>query len=91
VPFEPGDVLVAYTDGLVEQRRHDYDDAVAALHAVIGVLGGLASAAEIADGVLGRVAESEDDQALVVVRHTGVTGVPGAGRRRAARPRKQDG
>ncbi|HEX8626578.1 MAG TPA: PP2C family protein-serine/threonine phosphatase, partial [Catenuloplanes sp.] len=65
--FGPGDLLVAYTDGLVERRNRPYDEGVEALHRVIGRLA--AQPAEtIADTILDELRGSDDDQALVVIR-----------------------
>ncbi|MCI4061714.1 PAS domain S-box protein [Micromonospora sp. R77] len=70
VPFGPGDLLVAYTDGLVERRDRYYDEGVAALHrALVGVRDEPVEA--IADALLRDLSGSEDDQALVVLRHVG--------------------
>ncbi|WP_243420779.1 PAS domain S-box protein [Micromonospora globispora] len=70
VPFRPGDLLVAYTDGLVERRDRPYDEGVAALHrALVAVRDRPVEA--IADTLLADLSGSEDDQALVVVRHLG--------------------
>ncbi|SBT44509.1 PAS domain-containing protein [Micromonospora auratinigra] len=70
VPFGPGDLLVAYTDGLVERRGRLYDDGVAALH---GVLTGVRDepVEAIADTLLRELPGGEDDRALVVLRHIG--------------------
>ncbi|MGN9808616.1 SpoIIE family protein phosphatase [Micromonospora sp. BQ11] len=70
LPFGAGDLLVAYTDGLVERRNQAYDEGVAALHAVIDAHRD-APVEAIADAVMAELAGSEDDQALVVIRHVG--------------------
>ncbi|MGC1214514.1 MAG: GAF domain-containing SpoIIE family protein phosphatase, partial [Micromonospora sp.] len=70
VPFRPGDLLVAYTDGLVERRDRPYDQGVAALHRTLVAVRERPVEA-IADALLAGLSGSEDDQALVVVRHTG--------------------
>ncbi|NES12189.1 MULTISPECIES: PAS domain S-box protein [Micromonospora] len=70
VPFGPGDLLVAYTDGLVERRGQPYDEGVAALHrALVAVRDEPAEA--IADALLRDLPATDDDRALVVLRHTG--------------------
>ncbi|MEV0003911.1 SpoIIE family protein phosphatase [Micromonospora sp. NPDC050980] len=70
IAFSPGDVLVAYTDELVERRGRPYDEGVAALHrSLVGVRDEPVEA--IADALLHDLAGSEDDQALVVLRHLG--------------------
>ncbi|WP_174530006.1 SpoIIE family protein phosphatase, partial [Micromonospora maritima] len=70
IPFAPGDLLVAYTDGLVERRGRPYDEGVAALHrALVAVRDEPAEV--IADELLRDLAGSDDDQALVVLRHLG--------------------
>lgn len=70
VPFGPGDLLVAYTDGLVERRDQAYDEGVAALHRLlVGVRDEPVEA--IADALLSDLSGGEDDRALVVIRHVG--------------------
>ncbi|MFI7220860.1 SpoIIE family protein phosphatase [Micromonospora maritima] len=70
IPFAPGDLLVAYTDGLVERRGRPYDEGVAALHRALEAVRD-EPAEVIADELLRDLAGSEDDQALVVLRHLG--------------------
>ncbi|MFF5172169.1 PP2C family protein-serine/threonine phosphatase [Micromonospora sp. NPDC000089] len=70
VPFGPGDLLVAYTDGLVERRDQAYDAGVTALHEVIVPVRDQPAEA-IADAILTKLSGSDDDQALVVIRHAG--------------------
>lgn len=70
VRFGPGDLLVAYTDGLVERRDQSYDAGVATLHEVlVGVRDQPVEA--IADALLTKLSGSDDDQALVVIRYAG--------------------
>lgn len=68
--LEPGDVLLAYTDGLVERRGSDIalgiDRLVGAAERAVGV-GLPGAAARIADGVRAVV---DDDWALVLVNRT---------------------
>ncbi|MFC0003211.1 SpoIIE family protein phosphatase [Micromonospora siamensis] len=68
VDFTPGDLLVVYTDGLVERRGRPYEAGVAALHEVLAPVAGR-PVEEIADALLAGLTGAEDDQALVVVRH----------------------
>ncbi|MBB5825324.1 GAF domain-containing SpoIIE family protein phosphatase [Micromonospora carbonacea] len=68
VPFRPGDLLVAYTDGLVERRGRTYDAGLAELCGVVDAVRD-APVEAVADALLGRLAGAEDDQALVVLRH----------------------
>ncbi|MFJ6196429.1 SpoIIE family protein phosphatase [Micromonospora sp. NPDC092111] len=70
VPFRPGDLLVAYTDGLVERRDQPYDAGVAALHEVIVPVRDQ-PVETIADTIMAKLSGSDDDQALVVIRHAG--------------------
>lgn len=70
VPFGPGDLLVAYTDGLVERRDQPYDAGVAALRSVVSA-SRRRPVQRIADAILTQLAGSDDDQALVVIRHVG--------------------
>jgi anti-sigma regulatory factor (Ser/Thr protein kinase) len=69
VPFTPGTTLLAYTDGLVERRGADYDDGVRDLHAALTGTPVDASADDLAEAVLAAALDSEDDQALVVLRY----------------------
>ena len=70
VAFGPGDLLVAYTDGLVERRDQAYDAGVTALHEVLVPVRDQPVEA-IADTLLAKLSGSDDDQALVVIRHVG--------------------
>ncbi|MEU8375984.1 SpoIIE family protein phosphatase [Micromonospora sp. NPDC048894] len=70
VTFGPGDLLVAYTDGLVERRDQAYDAGVTALHEVIVPVRDQ-PVEVIADTLLAKLSGSDDDQALVVIRHVG--------------------
>ncbi|UDY35084.1 SpoIIE family protein phosphatase [Dermatobacter hominis] len=68
VPFEPGDVVVSFTDGLVESRRAPIDDGIASVaEAFLRLRGDVES---IADALvtLSPEAEATDDVAVVVVR-----------------------
>ena len=68
VHVEPGDLLIFYTDGLVERRDRSMRDGVAALHR-IGAELPAADAAEVGAELLLRLADApEDDVAVVVVR-----------------------
>ena len=72
VPFPPGSVLVAYTDGLVERRREHIDVGIGrASTAFLHLAREQATCEQIADGLLaaaGDGCELRDDVALVVVR-----------------------
>jgi PAS domain S-box-containing protein len=64
----PRDVLVLYTDGLIERRTRSLRDGLAALRE-IGATGGSSDAAGVGEELLSRLAEApEDDVAVVVVR-----------------------
>lgn len=64
----PGDVLVCYTDGLIERRRRPMREGMQALADLCGSLD-LRDAAGVGEEVLGTLADDpEDDIALVVVR-----------------------
>ncbi len=68
VPLEPGDVLVYYTDGLIERRDRDLREGLAALGSVVGAVTARDSAG-IGEELLSRLADHpEDDVAVVVVR-----------------------
>ncbi len=68
VPFPPGSLLVAYTDGLVESRARHVEDGIAALGDLLAGLSSTASVEDIADELLG-LAHGLDDTALVVLRY----------------------
>ncbi|MBM7084062.1 GAF domain-containing SpoIIE family protein phosphatase [Micromonospora humidisoli] len=70
VAFGPGDLLVAYTDGLVERRDQAYDAGVTALHEVLVPVRDQ-PVEVIADTLLTKLSGSDDDQALVIIRHAG--------------------
>ncbi|MFC4554539.1 SpoIIE family protein phosphatase [Georgenia faecalis] len=65
---EPGDVLVFYTDGLVERRNRTMRDGVEALTRVCAAID-TPDAAGVGEELLLRLAEApEDDVAVVIVR-----------------------
>jgi signal transduction histidine kinase len=67
VPFPPGSLLVAYTDGLVESRARHVEDGIAGLVERLGGLSTTASVEAIADDLLS-LSHGLDDTALVVLR-----------------------
>lgn len=68
VDLEPGDVVVYYTDGLIERRDRGLRDGLAALSAVAAAVTAR-DAAGVGEELLSRLADHpEDDVAVVVVR-----------------------
>jgi serine phosphatase RsbU (regulator of sigma subunit) len=68
-PYDRGDCLVLYTDGLVERRDEDIDTGIARLTSALAYSGGR-DAEQVADEVLLRLGVSQgasDDIALVVI------------------------
>ena len=72
VPFEPGDLLLLFTDGLVEQRNELLDDSIRNLY----TLDTTSSTPEIVDRLLverelrRNPATTDDDIAVVAIRRT---------------------
>ncbi|MGW4195207.1 SpoIIE family protein phosphatase [Streptomyces sp. NPDC005004] len=68
VPFEPGDELVLYTDGLVETRSHSLDERLDLLLSVLDTRP--RPLEEICDLLLDRLydAENHDDVAVLIAR-----------------------
>jgi len=68
VDLRPGDVLVYYTDGLIERRDRGLREGIDALTAVVGAVTARDSAG-IGEEILSKLADHpEDDVAVVVVR-----------------------
>ncbi len=66
--LEPGDVVVYYTDGLIERRDRNLRDGLAALSSVAAAVTAR-DAAGVGEELLSRLADHpEDDVAVVVVR-----------------------
>ncbi|WP_308281280.1 SpoIIE family protein phosphatase [Cellulomonas sp. PS-H5] len=77
--LRPGDVLVFYTDGLIERRDRALLDGLAALREVAAGATAV-DAAGIGEELLARLADSpEDDVAVVVVRIPDLTDTSGHG------------
>ncbi|MGI5482015.1 ATP-binding SpoIIE family protein phosphatase [Streptomyces lavendofoliae] len=75
IALPPGSTAVLYTDGLVERRREDIDEGVAALERA---LSGATGSPQVVCGrllrALGVTAEHDDDVAVLVLQHPSRTG-----------------
>ncbi|MFE5595433.1 SpoIIE family protein phosphatase [Streptomyces sp. NPDC056549] len=70
IALPPGSTAVLYTDGLVERRREDIDEGVAALaRALSGAVGTPQVVCDRLLRALGVTAEHDDDVAVLVVQH----------------------
>ncbi|MFF0555993.1 SpoIIE family protein phosphatase [Streptomyces sp. NPDC004266] len=70
IALPPGSTAVLYTDGLVERRREDIDEGVAALaRALAGADGTPQVVCDRLLRALGVTAEHDDDVAVLVVQH----------------------
>lgn len=70
IALPPGSTAVLYTDGLVERRREDIDEGVAALERALS--GATGTPQVVCDRLLrslGVTAEHDDDVAVLVVQH----------------------
>ena len=74
-PIAPGDLLIFYTDGLVEARNaQDQDYGDARLQRAVARAAGSRTAREVRDAILGDLSnfkgdqEQADDMTVVVVR-----------------------
>ncbi|MEU8530437.1 MULTISPECIES: ATP-binding SpoIIE family protein phosphatase [Streptomyces] len=75
IALPPGATAVLYTDGLVERRREDIDEGVAALERALS--GATGTPQVVCDRLLrslGVTAEHDDDVAVLVVQHPSRTG-----------------
>ncbi|WP_236244065.1 SpoIIE family protein phosphatase [Streptomyces sp. CC210A] len=75
IALPPGSTAVLYTDGLVERRREDIDEGVAALErALAGATGTPQVVCDRLLRSLGVTAEHDDDVAVLVLQHPSRTG-----------------
>ncbi|MGW7054399.1 ATP-binding SpoIIE family protein phosphatase [Streptomyces sp. NPDC054887] len=75
IALPPGSTAVLYTDGLVERRREDIDEGVAALErALSGATGTPQVVCDRLIRALGVTAEHDDDVAVLVLQHPTRTG-----------------
>jgi serine phosphatase RsbU (regulator of sigma subunit) len=69
IDFAGGDLVIAYTDGLVERRGETLDDGIVRLGELIDEVGE-ESVEEIADAILENLGkDATDDVALLVIRN----------------------
>ena len=64
--LQPGDVLVLYTDGLVEQRRIPLDVRLEALRQAVEAVSGL-GVEQVADALVQQLPSGDDDVAVLVL------------------------
>lgn len=62
----PGDVIVAYTDGVVEDRTREYDDGIAALERILRAP--MRELGDVLERLLGLAPTSPDDRTLLAIR-----------------------
>ncbi|MGW0549185.1 ATP-binding SpoIIE family protein phosphatase [Streptomyces altiplanensis] len=75
IALPPGSTAVLYTDGLVERRREDIDEGVAALErALSGATGTPQVVCDRLIRALGVTADHDDDVAVLVLQHPTRTG-----------------
>lgn len=75
IALPPGSTAVLYTDGLVERRREDIDEGVAALErALSGATGTPQIVCDRLIRALGVTADHDDDVAVLVLQHPTRTG-----------------
>jgi GAF domain-containing protein len=85
VPYEPGDLLLAYTDGLVERRDEDIERGVRRLSEASAASGTDDLFTWLADVVTAvRDTRRDDDVAVLAIRRRERPGCPAAGRKESS-------
>jgi serine phosphatase RsbU (regulator of sigma subunit) len=76
--LQPGDALVLYTDGLIEDRRTDLDASITQLEHAVGEALATYPLGDLAGRLADQRRAAQDDRTVVVVWNAGVASTPAA-------------